>query len=126
MKEAKVSVRVYPVDAELSNINRLLGLDFKADVTLDGSELFVYSVEDDGDDPVFENLLRSVITKLETRVASVKCVMADGHMDLFLMYGTDSGQGSICLDKEIYSLLSNLGVNLIIDLYVSGTPIDCR
>lgn len=118
MKQAGVTVRVYPADQKLSDVNELLGLDFTTGVTLDGSDFFFYSVEDEGDESAFEGLLKSVIAHLEAKLNSVKRIMARGDMDLFCMYGTDSGQGSISFDKEIYSSLDKLGIDLTIDLYL--------
>lgn len=119
MKEAQVTVRVYPVDLELGDVNSLLDLDFKAGIATDGSEFFLYSVEDHGNESVFEDLLKSIVTHLETRLKSVQRILASGNMDFFCMFSTDNGQGSISFDKEIYSSLDTLGIDLTIDLYLS-------
>jgi hypothetical protein len=65
--------------------------------------------------------LKWLLDVIEAKLPVLKTLSANCRIDLFCGFGSESGQGGITLDSVILKRIANLGVNLSVDLYPSGS-----
>lgn len=77
-----------------------------------------YSIQSmsDSREPM-EKHIDEIITQLEQRIANVRSLEGKAEMFLFCGYSSGNGQGGCSLSPEMLARLSQLGLELCLDLY---------
>src|SRR5690242_19859194 len=131
-KSTKVSLRVMSSSLSARDVGAAIGLTptktfDKGDIIWKrgvptaktrGHSLWALDIGLTEDCPIEEHL-RSLANLLSGRKDKIKALMSECEIDVFCAFGSANGQGTIIVPARDLQVFSELGIDIIVDVYLS-------
>lgn len=132
-KQAGISLRITSRSLSASRISEIIGqqptrsFDKGDEITVRGRQrgsrehtMWLLESPLPGSSPI-EQHLDWVARFLHAHQSQLSLLETTCDFDAFCLYSSDNGQGSICVSKSLIQRLRDFPIDLVFDLYLSGT-----